>query len=132
VKREKFNPAGMTPPRGTYSHGYSVSLGDARMIFVTGQIPIDEAGNVVSEDIGDQTRFVFERIKSILGAAGASMLDVVKAQIFLTDISDFSVVSTIRDEYFRDGRPASSLVEVSALVREGCNVQIEATAVVAS
>lgn len=129
MDREQLNPADMTPPMGAYSHGYVVPVGDARMIFVTGQIPIDSEGNLVSEDISEQTRFVFGRIVSILEAGNASMLDVVKAQIFLTDINDFAAVSAIRNEYFGESKPVSTLVEVSALVRDGCKVEVEVIAI---
>jgi 2-iminobutanoate/2-iminopropanoate deaminase len=129
MERQKLNPADMTPPMGAYSHGYVVPVGDARLIFVTGQIPIDSEGNLVSDDIETQTRFVFERIASILEAGNASMLDVVKAQIFLTDMSDFAKVSAIRNQYFDEARPVSTLVEVSALVREGCKVEVEVIAI---
>jgi 2-iminobutanoate/2-iminopropanoate deaminase len=124
-----LNPADMTPPMGAYSHGISVPVGDARMIFVTGQIAIDSEGNFVSDDIEVQTRFVFERIRAILEAGGTSMRDVVKAQIFLTDIKDFAAVSAIRNEYFGESRPTSTLVEVTALVRDGCKVEVEVIAV---
>lgn len=130
MNRQKINPQGMTPPMGAYSHGYSVDVGEARMIFVTGQIPIDEHGDLVSDDIAEQTRFVFERIKAILEGGGASMLDVVKAQVFVTNMSDFSTISPIRNEYFGESEPVSTLVEVSSLVREGCNIEIEVIAVV--
>jgi 2-iminobutanoate/2-iminopropanoate deaminase len=131
MERQQLNPAGITPPLGAYSHGYVVPLGDARMIFVTGQIPIDSEGNLVSDDVVEQTRFVFERIALILAAGNASMLDVVKAQIFLTDIKDFPAVSAIRNEYFGESKPVSTLVEVSALVREGCKVEVEVVAIAA-
>ncbi|HET8956706.1 MAG TPA: RidA family protein [Solirubrobacterales bacterium] len=131
MDRQQLNPPDMTPPMGAYSHGYAVPLGDARMIFVTGQIPIDSEGNLVSEDITEQTRFVFERIVSILEAGDASMADVVKAQLFLTDIEDFAAVSAVRNEYFGESKPVSTLVEVSALVREGCKVEVEVIAIAA-
>jgi 2-iminobutanoate/2-iminopropanoate deaminase len=129
VKRERINPPGMTPPMGAYSHGYVVDIGTAKMIFVTGQIPIDHDGNLVSDDVAQQARFVFERVQAILEAAGASMADVVKAQIFLTDVKDFTVVSPIRNEFFGQSEPVSTLVEVSALVREGCKVEVEVIAI---
>jgi 2-iminobutanoate/2-iminopropanoate deaminase len=129
MTREQLNPEGMTPPMGAYSHGYVVEVGDAKMIFVTGQIAIDSEGNLVSDDIEVQTRFVFERIVSILEAGGSSMADVVKAQIFLTNIADFAKVSAIRNEYFGESKPVSTLVEVSSLVREGCDVEVEVIAI---
>jgi 2-iminobutanoate/2-iminopropanoate deaminase len=129
MNRQQLSPAGQTPPMGAYSHGIEVSVGDARMIFVTGQIAVDSAGNLVSGDIEQQTRFVFQQIVSILEAGNSSMRDVVKAQIFLTNIDDFAKVSAIRNEYFEESRPVSTLVEVNALVREGCKVEVEVVAI---
>ncbi len=99
------------------------------MVFVTGQIAIDDDGNVISTDIEIQTRFVFERVRTILGASGAFMQDVVKAQIFLTNIDDSALVSAIRNEYFDEPRPASTLVEVGALVRPTCHIEVEVIAI---
>ena len=129
MKRDRIMPKDMTPPMGAYSHGYAVELGAARLIFVTGQIPVDHKGELVSNDVGEQTRFVFNRIKGILEEAGSSMRDVVKAQVFLTDIDDFGTFTPIRDEFFAEAHPASTLVEVSSLVREGCKVEVEVIAI---
>jgi 2-iminobutanoate/2-iminopropanoate deaminase len=129
MKRERIMPRDMTPPMGAYSHGYTVEVGPAKFIFVTGQIAIDHNGDLVSDDIVEQTRFVFDRVKAILEESGSSMRDVAKTQIFLTNISDFSVVSPIRNEFFAESQPASTLVEVSALVREGCKIEVEVIAI---
>jgi 2-iminobutanoate/2-iminopropanoate deaminase len=129
MERQKLSPVDMTPPMGAYSHGVVAPVGDQRMIFVTGQIPIDGEGNLVSTEIEAQTRFVFERIRAILEAGNASMNDVVKAQIFLTNMDDFAVVSAVRNEYFEEPKPASTLVEVTKLVRDGCKVEVEVIAI---
>src|ERR1700693_4162924 len=127
--RRLITPDNFTPAMGAYSHGVVVELADASLIFVTGQIALDEKGQLVSDDVEVQTRYVFDRVKRILEASRASFDDVVKAQIFLADINDFATVSPIRNEYFSASRPASTLVEVSALVREGCKVEVEVIAV---
>ena len=101
MKKTKITPESFTPTMGAYSHGLKVKTADCSWIFVTGQIAMDKNGEVVSDDIEVQTRFVFENITKILCDAGASMDDVVKAQIFLTDINDFAKVTPIRNEYFR-------------------------------
>lgn len=129
MKREKLTPAGGTPPSSAYSHGLVVDIGATRMVFVTGQIAIDDDGEVISTDVEVQTRYVFERIKAILEVGCASMKDVVKAQIFLTNMEDFALVSAIRNEYFDEPRPVSTLVEVRALVRPTCHIEIEVIAV---
>lgn len=127
--KQKIKPESFTPTMGAYSHGLKVVSGDASWVFVTGQIAMDANGNVVSEDIEVQTRFVFENIRKILHDADASLDDVVKAQIFLTNINDFSKVSPIRNEYFSKSSPVSTLIEVSSLVKNGCKIEIEVIAI---
>lgn len=75
-----------------------------------------------------QTEVVFSRISDILQEAGMSMDNVVKVQIFVKDINDSKIVSKIRDDVFRSSYPASTLVEVSNFVKDGCCVEIEVTA----
>lgn len=115
---------------GAYSPGVKVTIGDAEMLFVTGQIALDEAGGVMyPNDAAAQAERVFVMVGAILEAAGMSFADVVKAQIFLTNIADFSKVSPIRSRYFADSRPVSTLVEVKGLVKPGCCVEVEVIAV---
>jgi len=126
----KLLPKDSPPARGAYSHGVLVPLPGADMLFVTGQVAVDPQGNVVAaNDTKKQAEFVFENIGKILDEAGLSFRDVVKAQVFLTDINDFSKVSEVRNKYFAESKPASTMVEVSKLVREGCCVEIEVMAV---
>ena len=115
---------------GAYSHGLKIDLGNNKeMIFVTGQIAQDKDGNVISDDIVEQTEYVFNCIENILKEANSSLDDVVKTQIFLTDINDFSKVSPIRNKYFSKSKPVSTLVEVSNLVKKGCKIEIEVIAI---
>lgn len=127
---EQILPNSFTPTMGAYSHGIKVPLPGADMIFVTGQIAMDSDGNVVApNDAEKQAEFVFENIQRILNEAGATLDNVVKAQIFLTNMSDFSKVSPVRNKYFANSKPVSTLVEVSKLVKEGCCVEIEVIAI---
>lgn len=130
MQKTKLNPSSFAPAMGAYSQGLSVDVGTATMIFVTGQVPLNDDGTVVSDDVAEQARCVFDRIAAILAEANASMDDVVKAQIFLTDINDFAAVTSVRNAYFAASRPASTLVEVNALVVEGCKIEIEVVAIV--
>lgn len=127
--KTQLNPKGSAEIMGAYSHGLKVDVGNADMIFVTGQIAQDSQGNVVCDDIEGQTEYVFNCIEKILNEGGSSLDDVVKAQIFLTDINDFAKVSPIRNKYFANSKPVSTLVEVSSLVKKGCNIEIEVIAV---
>ena len=117
--------------RGFYSPGKKIDLGDSYLIFVSGiQCPKDENNNVLSEDIEGQTKLVFEEIGKILTNAGATFDDVVKAVIYLTDMKDFSVVSTIRQEYFINSKPVSTMVEVNAFTEAKSKIEIEVTAII--
>ena len=129
-KVTEVNPESLRRPTKAYSNGLLIPLGDAELLFVTGQIAQDIDGNVVAPgDIKVQTELVFSRIKDILQEAGMTMDNVVKAQIFLTNINDAPIVSKIRDEVFKTSRPVSTLLGVSNLVKDGCCVEIEVTAI---
>jgi 2-iminobutanoate/2-iminopropanoate deaminase len=129
MQKSKIAPAGLPPTMGAYSHSYTVDLGDTRMHLVSGQVPLDATGQVPSADVGAQTRYVFERLQTILAESGATLDDVVKVQVFLTDMADFGVVSPIRNEFFAASEPASTLVAVSALVHPDCKIEIDVVAV---
>ena len=127
---KQIQPEDFTPTIGAYSHGITVPLPGADLIFVTGQIAMDASGNVVAPGNAEkQAEFVFENIGKILNEAGASFKDVVKAQIFVTNMEHFPQISAVRNRYFGESKPVSTLVEVSRLVKEGCCVEIEVIAV---
>jgi len=115
---------------GSYSHGISVDIGEREIIFVTGQIAMDRDGQAVApNDIETQTRYVFELINNILKESNSSVDDVVKAVVYLKNIKDFSKISPIRNEYFKNSKPVSTLVEISNTVKEGCDIEIEVIAI---
>jgi 2-iminobutanoate/2-iminopropanoate deaminase len=102
-----------------------------RLVFVSGCVATDAQGRVVGgNDVVAQARQVHENIKHCLAAAGATFADVCKVTVFLRNIGDREKVNTIRKEYFGAHRPASTLVEISRLVRDDYLIEIEATAVI--
>lgn len=128
--RKQISPKDFTKVVGSYSHALEVELGENRLIFVTGQIAMDQEGRSVAPgDIKKQTVYIFENIKKILEEADSSIDDVVKATIFVTDMSKFKEISNIRNDYFKTCRPASTLVEINRTIKEGCDVEIEVVAV---
>lgn len=128
--KTKINSDQFAKRLGAYSHGYSLNVGDAKIIFTTGQIALDKDGNVLfPDDPAKQAEFIYESLDNILKEAGASLDDVVKTTVFLTDMSDFSRISPIRNKYFQNAEPVSTLVEVSKLIKPGCRVEIEVIAV---
>jgi len=130
MDKKVLNPQNFTNIMGAYSHGIQVDVGDSEMIFVTGQIAMDKDGNAVApNDITKQTEFVFQNIQKILQSANSSLDDVVKAVIYVTDISKFKEISSIRNKYFEKSKPVSTLVEINKTVKEGCDIEIEVTAI---
>lgn len=128
--KTKINSSQFAKRLGAYSHGYTVEIGDTKLIFTTGQIALDKNGNVLyPDDAEKQSEFIYESLQRILKDSGATLDDVVKTTVFLTDINDFSKVSPIRNKYFQNSEPVSTLVEVSKLVKPGCCVEIEVIAV---
>ena len=123
-----LSPDTLAPPFG-YSHVVDAPAG--RIVYVSGQVPLDATGNLVGEgDFGAQVRQVFENLAAALAAADVSWNDVVKLNYFVRDIDQVAALRAIRDEYVNTEQPpASTLVEVSRLFRDDVLVEIEAVAV---
>lgn len=122
-----IRPAG-TPPGNGYSHAIAAV---GRLVVVSGQLPLDGDGKLAG--LGDATaqlRQVFSNLRAALAAASATMDQVVKLTVFLTDLTDLPAFRLVRDEYVSADRPpASSLVQVSSLVHPEARVEIEALAI---
>jgi len=120
-------PDGMPPTNG-YSHAVAFT---GRMVIVSGQVPLDAQGRLVGQDDpAAQITQVFENLRTALAAAGASMSQVVKLTVFLTDLADLADFRRVRDEFITgQAPPASSLVQVSGLVNPAFRVEVEALAV---
>jgi reactive intermediate/imine deaminase len=114
-------PAAIGAAIGIYSQ--AVRVGNT--IWVSGQIPLDPATQeLVPGGIDKQVHQVFGNLKAIVTAAGAGLDDVVKATVFLTDLSHFALVNKIMAEYFREPYPARAAVGVAALPR-GAQIEVE-------
>ena len=107
----------------------AVRVGD--LLFVSGCVPVDSEGRLVGgEDVVAQARQTLANVGSVLAAAGCSFADVAKVTIYLTDVDDRPKVNPVRQEFFGDARPASTLVEVTRLAIPGAKIEVEAVAVV--
>lgn len=130
VARDRLNPAGLVRPTG-YSH--VVATRGGKQVFVSGQVPIDAEGNLVGKgDLKAQAEKVFENLRVALAAAGATPEDVVKLSTYVVGYkpSDLAVLREVRSRAFGDtALPASTLVGVQALAREGLLIEVEAIAV---
>jgi 2-iminobutanoate/2-iminopropanoate deaminase len=101
-------------PRAIGPYSQAVRCND--LLFVSGQIPIDpNTSQLVDGTIEDRTRQVMQNIGAILGAAGATFADVVKATIYVTDLRDFAAINSIYGAYFSGDPPARATVQVAAL-----------------
>jgi len=115
-------------PNGPKAAGpYSVGMQAGNFLYVSGQIPMTPEGELVIGDVQEQTRQVMENIKAIVEAAGYTMADIVKANVYATSIGDFPKINEIYAQYFGKEPPARAFVEVSALAL-GVPVEIEAIA----
>lgn len=106
---------------GTYSQ--AVKIGTT--VYLSGQIPLVPATmQMVSDDFAEQTHQVFKNLAAVCDAAGGSLNDMVKVNIFLTDLSQFATVNEIMSQYYAEPYPARAAVQVSALPR-GAQIEID-------
>ncbi|HEY0924237.1 RidA family protein [Rheinheimera pacifica] len=99
---------------GTYSQ--AVKIGTT--VYLSGQIPLLPATmQLISENFAEQTHQVFKNLAAVCDAAGGSLNDMVKVNIFLTDLGQFATVNEIMSQYFAEPYPARAAVQVSALPR---------------
>jgi 2-iminobutanoate/2-iminopropanoate deaminase len=133
MRATRSNPETVAAPIGTYSQAVRVETGDAVWISVSGQIAIDSEGNLVGPgDMRAQTRQVFENLSAILEANGATFADVVKIGTYLTTLDDLAGMREVRGEYLTAEPPASTAVQVVALVVPDAMIEVDLLAVVAA
>ncbi len=123
TKKSIIKPSSSPVPVGPYNH--AVRFGD--LLFCSGQIPLDAAGQLVAGDIRAQTERVLENVGAILADQQLTFANVVKATVFMTNLGDFAAMNEVYARYFTADFPARSTVQVAALPR-GANVEIEVIA----
>ena len=107
---------------------YSQAVRAGSMIFCAGQVPLDpKTGQIVSEDISEQTRRVLDNLSAVLKAEQLTMASIVKTTVFLADFGDFPKMNEVYATYFTETPPARSTVGVSTLPKNA-RVEIEAIA----
>jgi 2-iminobutanoate/2-iminopropanoate deaminase len=108
---------------------YSQAVRVGQFIFTAGQIPLDpKSGQIVSQDISEQTRRVLDNLTAVLAAENLNFGHIIKTTIFLMDMNDFQAVNEVYGSYFSAQPPARSTVQVSGLPK-GARVEIECIAV---
>ncbi len=110
--------------------GYSRAVRIGNIIEVAGTTAMDGDQLIGKDDMYAQSKFIFEKIEKALKEAGASMTDVVRTRMYVTDISRWEEVGRAHGEFFRNIKPASTMVEISGLVNPDMLVEIEVRAVI--
>jgi enamine deaminase RidA (YjgF/YER057c/UK114 family) len=127
----RWNPPGVAAPVGRYSHAVATETGDAVWIHVAGQIAVDAEGTLVGAgDLGAQTERVFENLRAILEAHGATFEDVVRIDSYLTTFDGLDAMREVRNRYTSDPPPASTLIQIVALVVPGALIEVDLVAVI--
>jgi enamine deaminase RidA (YjgF/YER057c/UK114 family) len=112
-------------------YGYSRAVKVGNIIAVAGTTAVDDAGNIVGEnDFYAQAVFIYQKIEKALQQLGASLNNVIRLRIFITDMSRHQEVLEAQGEFFANIRPAATIVEINALIDDKLLVEIEADAVV--
>ncbi len=125
MQKEQFTSDQGAPPAGPYSP--CLRVGD--LVFVSGQGPVDPSGNIVGSTIEEQTMKVLQNIEVLLEAAGATMADVVKATVHLSDLGFFPRFNAVYQQHFPDPKPTRTTVGSQLM---GIMVEIDVIAVAGS
>jgi len=127
MKKRRIRDAGVgEPPEGTWSNCLLID----KHVYIAGVTSrSDEFDTIVGDNAYEQSKVIFDKIKALIEAAGGSMADIVKVNIFLTDVNDRQQVWEARREYFKGDFPVSTLLEISKLVHPAMLVEIEAVGI---
>jgi len=110
--------------------GYSRAVRVGNTIEVTGTVAVDENSHLVGgNNAYEQTKFILQKIEKVLERAGATLKDVIRTRMFVTDISRWEEYGKAHGEFFKDIRPCTSMIEIKGLISPEYLIEIEATAV---
>ena len=111
--------------------GYSRAVKIGNTIEITGTVAADDSSSLVGgNDAYEQTKFIIQKIEKVLQKAGASLKDVVRTRMFVTDISRWEEYGKAHGEFFNDIKPCTSMIEVKGLIAPEYLIEIEATAII--
>ena len=124
-----FNAPGLPEPFGIFSG--AAWEPDGRVLHISGYVSQDAEGGLVGVgDIKAQTQQVLKNIDMVLASVGGNMSDIARVTVYVTDMSSLSEIHEVRAEFFQRPYPASTLVQVSRLVRPEYLIEIDAVAVI--
>ena len=125
---QRINPDGAEPLGDNYTQ---VVVASGTQVHVSGTLPVDEDGNVVGDDMREQTEAVVEGLQTSLDAAGADVSDVARVRIFTRDADEYlSNCHSVLMDWYDGDKPASTMVEVAGLASDQALVEIDVTAVI--
>lgn len=123
MARRVVEVTGIAPPRSFYSHGM---IAPGPTLWVAGQVALRPDGSIEAGDAATQTEVVLDNLRAVVEQAGASMADVVRTTIYLTDIADRDAVTEVRERYFPAPAPPNTLLVVAGLAHRDFCVEIDA------
>ncbi len=118
-----------------FSDAVRVDLAECSLLFISGKTPVDDNHKLVGETMAEQTEQVLKNIKKVLDREGATFDDIVRVRVFTAKLDDKSLhdIHEMRSRYFTKGKyPASTLVQITSLVRDAGLIEIEADAVLSA
>ena len=111
--------------------GYSRAVRVGNIIEVAGTTAVNEEGNIIGlNDPYEQTKYIIQKIEKALKSAGASLQNVVRTRMFVTDISKWEEIGRAHGEFFREIKPAASMIEVKGLIGAELLIDMEMTAII--
>lgn len=130
-KQQVVSPE-LAEPNGNFAHATSAPL-SGRLVFISGMTARNASGGVTGVgDITSQTHQVCENLKAAVEAAGGTLDDIARVDVYVRNMEDFAATHEVRKQYFTSGPPASTMVEVSKFVNKDYLIEINAIAVVES
>ena len=129
MSKTEISAASLAKPNGHFSQATTIEA-RGRLVFISGMTARQADGNIVGiGDVGAQTRQVCENLKSAVEAAGGTLSEVCRVDVYVRDIDDFAEIHRVRREFFEPPLPASTMVEVSRMVSPDYLIEINAIAV---
>ncbi len=111
--------------------GYSRAVRIGNQIEISGTVAVDENNKLVGKGSAyEQTKYILQKIEKVLKEAGASLNDVIRTRMFVTDISLWEEIGKAHGEVFKSIKPATSMIEVKSLIEKEYLLEIEATAII--
>lgn len=129
--KKQHSPAALATPNGHFSAAISIAPANGRLVFISGMTARKADGTIAGiGDVEAQTRQVCENLKAAVEDAGGTLTDICRVDVFVRNIEHFETIHKVRREYFPAPAPASTMMEVSKMVKADYLVEINAIAVI--